>query len=86
MSTTYSTCPHVQPTCARCAEVGHESTDCKAREKSVNCKRDHPSNSRSCPTGSTEKEITVLKIKPHTQKLSVLFPHKRRFLELAMGL
>ncbi|GFW85113.1 hypothetical protein TNCV_3248531 [Trichonephila clavipes] len=23
-----------QPTCTRCAEVGHESTDCKAREKS----------------------------------------------------
>ncbi|GFU73457.1 uncharacterized protein TNCV_137431 [Trichonephila clavipes] len=49
-----------QPTCA---EVGHERTDCKAREKCVNCKGDSPSYSRSCPTWSTEKEITVLKIK-----------------------
>ncbi|GFX27894.1 uncharacterized protein TNCV_3083171 [Trichonephila clavipes] len=78
-----------QPTCARCAEVGHDSADCKAREKCVNCKGDHPSYSRSCPTWSTEKEITALKIKnkiSYPEELGVLFPHARQFLELVMQL
>ncbi|GFX91012.1 uncharacterized protein TNCV_2283041 [Trichonephila clavipes] len=64
-----------QPTCARCAEVGHECTDCKAREKYVNCKGDTPSYSRFCPTWSTEKEITALKIK---NKIS--YPKDRRII------
>ncbi|GFV56726.1 uncharacterized protein TNCV_4689511 [Trichonephila clavipes] len=32
-----------QPTCSRCAEVGHDSADCKAKERCVNCKGDHSS-------------------------------------------
>ncbi|GFT11953.1 uncharacterized protein TNCV_192361, partial [Trichonephila clavipes] len=52
-----------QPTCSRCAEVGHDSADCKAKERCVNCKGDHSSFSRSCPTWLLEKEITALKIK-----------------------
>ncbi|GFX25494.1 uncharacterized protein TNCV_1407601 [Trichonephila clavipes] len=52
-----------QPTCSRCAEVSHDSADCKANERCVNCKGDHSSFSRSCPTWILEKEITAVKIK-----------------------
>ncbi|GFT76628.1 uncharacterized protein TNCV_3646411 [Trichonephila clavipes] len=62
-----------QPTCSRCAEVGHDSADCKAKERCVNCKSDHSSFSRSCPTWLLEKEITALKIK---NKIS--YPENRR--------
>ncbi|GFW69829.1 uncharacterized protein TNCV_2549441 [Trichonephila clavipes] len=62
-----------QPTCSRCAEVGHDSADCKAKERCVNCKGDHSSFSRSCPTWLLEKEITALKIK---NKIS--YPEARR--------
>ncbi|GFW25066.1 uncharacterized protein TNCV_3155691 [Trichonephila clavipes] len=62
-----------QPTCSRCAEVGHDSADCKAKERCVNCKGDHSSFSRSCPTWILEKEITAVKIK---NKLS--YPEAQR--------
>ncbi|GFW17460.1 putative RNA-directed DNA polymerase from transposon X-element [Trichonephila clavipes] len=55
-----------QPTCSRCAEVGHDSADCKAKERCVNCKGDHSSFSRSCPTWILEKEIAAIKIKNKT--------------------
>ncbi|GFX73334.1 uncharacterized protein TNCV_4206841 [Trichonephila clavipes] len=51
------------PTCTRCAEVGHDSADCKAKEPCVNCKGDHSSFSQNCPTRILEKEITAVKIK-----------------------
>ncbi|GFT76676.1 uncharacterized protein TNCV_3135031 [Trichonephila clavipes] len=66
-----------QPTCSRCAEVGHDSADCKAKERCVNCKGDHSSFSRSCPTWILEKEITAVKIK---NKLS--YPEARRVVSL----
>ncbi|GFX62929.1 uncharacterized protein TNCV_1100221 [Trichonephila clavipes] len=43
--------------------VGHDSADCKAKERCVNCKGDHSSFSRSCLTWILKKEITVVKIK-----------------------
>ncbi|GFW95758.1 uncharacterized protein TNCV_19891 [Trichonephila clavipes] len=57
-----------QPTCSRCAEVGHDSADCKG---------DHSSLSRSCPTWISEKEITAVKIK---NKRS--YPEARRVVSL----
>ncbi|GFX96293.1 uncharacterized protein TNCV_2291811 [Trichonephila clavipes] len=62
-----------QSPCSRCAEVGHDSADCKAKERCVNCKGDHSSFSRSCPTWLLEKEITAVKIK---DKIS--YPEARR--------
>ncbi|GBM15379.1 hypothetical protein AVEN_270891-1, partial [Araneus ventricosus] len=50
-------------TCARCAVAGHESNDCTAKEKCINCKGDHPSFSRSCPSWKMEKEVVTLKFK-----------------------
>ncbi|GFX25529.1 uncharacterized protein TNCV_1407951 [Trichonephila clavipes] len=45
----------------------------KAKERCVNCKGDHSSFSRACPTWLLEKEITALKIK---NKIS--YPEARR--------
>ncbi|GBM18956.1 hypothetical protein AVEN_1578-1 [Araneus ventricosus] len=50
-------------TCARCAEVGHESTDCTRTEKCVNCKGEHTSFSRNCSAWKQEREIISTKIK-----------------------
>ncbi|GBM18428.1 hypothetical protein AVEN_213768-1, partial [Araneus ventricosus] len=50
-------------TCARCAEVGHESTDCTRTEKCVNWKGEHTSFSRNCFAWKQEKEIISTKIK-----------------------
>ncbi|GFX06356.1 uncharacterized protein TNCV_2938841 [Trichonephila clavipes] len=47
----------------------------RQEKKCVNCKGDHPSYSRSCPTWSIEKEITALKIK---NKIS--YPEARRIV------
>jgi hypothetical protein len=49
-------------TCARCAVVGHDSEKCN-NEKTVcvNCKGEHPSFSRLCPSWQAEKEVQVLK-------------------------
>ncbi|GBN88506.1 hypothetical protein AVEN_193971-1 [Araneus ventricosus] len=60
--------------CARCSELGHDSTDCKRKEKCVNCKGEHSSFSRLCPKWQLEKEIISLKIKkevsyPEAKKL-----------------
>ncbi|XP_055924734.1 uncharacterized protein LOC129956812 [Argiope bruennichi] len=50
-------------TCARCSEKGHESQQCSAPEKCVNCKSEHTSFSRLCPSWKLEKQITTTKIK-----------------------
>ncbi|GBL82172.1 hypothetical protein AVEN_252368-1 [Araneus ventricosus] len=50
-------------TYARCAAAGHESTDCTAVEKCVNCDGKHTSFSRSCPKWKVEKEIVATKYK-----------------------
>ncbi|GFY28226.1 uncharacterized protein TNCV_4395601 [Trichonephila clavipes] len=62
-----------QPTCPRCGESDHDSSDCTKKEQCVNCKGEHPAYSRSCPTWITEKEITAVKIK---EKIS--YPEARR--------
>ncbi|GBN98795.1 hypothetical protein AVEN_87921-1 [Araneus ventricosus] len=54
---------HGTLTCARCAKVGHESTDCTRAEKCVNCKGEHTSFSRNCSAWKQEKEIISRKIK-----------------------
>ncbi|GFW07813.1 uncharacterized protein TNCV_3919461 [Trichonephila clavipes] len=58
----YIRCP-VRPYIPNPLQVGHDSADCKAKERCVNCKGDHSSFSRSCPTWLLEKEITAVKIK-----------------------
>ncbi|GBN11439.1 hypothetical protein AVEN_193274-1 [Araneus ventricosus] len=50
-------------TCARCAEVGHESTNCTRAEKCVHSKGEHTSFSRNCFAWKQEKEIISTKIK-----------------------
>ncbi|GFW51402.1 uncharacterized protein TNCV_4603521 [Trichonephila clavipes] len=62
-----------QPTCPRCGESGHDSTDCTKKEQCLNCKGEHLAYLRSCPTWITEKEITADKIK---EKVS--YPEARR--------
>ncbi|GFT84072.1 uncharacterized protein TNCV_1149511 [Trichonephila clavipes] len=52
-----------QPTCPRCGESDHDSSDCTKKEQCVNCKGEHPAYSCSCPTWIKEKEITAIKIK-----------------------
>ncbi|GFT13430.1 uncharacterized protein TNCV_3200611 [Trichonephila clavipes] len=72
-----------QPTCSRCAEVGHDSADCKAKERCVNCKGDHSSFSRSCPTWLLKRRSrpSKLRIKFRIRRLGVLYRHARQFLE-----
>ncbi|GBN09357.1 hypothetical protein AVEN_156316-1 [Araneus ventricosus] len=62
-------------TCARCAEVGHESTDCTRTEKCVNCKGEHTSFSRNCIAWKREKEIISTKIKKQ-----ISYPEPRRLV------
>ncbi|GBN17206.1 hypothetical protein AVEN_87587-1 [Araneus ventricosus] len=50
-------------TYARCAGVGHESTDCTRTEKCVYCKEENTSFSRNCSVWKQEKEIISTKIK-----------------------
>ncbi|GFV81729.1 uncharacterized protein TNCV_1703841 [Trichonephila clavipes] len=52
-----------QATCARCSEVGHDSPDCKAREKCVNCKGEHTSYLDRAQTGLWRKKSLPLKLK-----------------------
>ena len=48
-------------TCARCAEVGYNNTNCERTERCINCKGDHPAYSISCPKWILEKEIQAVK-------------------------
>ncbi|GFX38226.1 hypothetical protein TNCV_3838251 [Trichonephila clavipes] len=68
-----------QPTYSICAEVSHDNADCKGKERCVNCKGDHSSFYRSCPTWILEKEITAVKIK---NKLS--YPEARHVVSARM--
>ena len=54
---------HREEMCANCGEPKHsaDKTDCKRPPKCVNCKEDHPANSRQCQTWHTEKEILKVK-------------------------
>lgn len=61
------------PCCARCGLPEHETKDCKASYKCVNCSGDHPAYSRSCPRWKLEKEILHIKV---TQNLT--FPEARK--------
>ncbi|GBM00622.1 hypothetical protein AVEN_77414-1 [Araneus ventricosus] len=63
-------------TCARCAAAGHESTDCTAVEKCVNCNGKHTSFSLSCPKWKVEKEIVATKFKNN-----ISFPEARRLVK-----
>ena len=64
--------------CAHCGEAKHsaDETDCKRPPKSVNCKEDHPANSRQCQAWHTEKEIQKVK---YTRNIS--FPEARKIVE-----
>ncbi|XP_055932751.1 uncharacterized protein LOC129962782 [Argiope bruennichi] len=54
---------HGTLTYARCAEGGHESSECTAPEKCVNCKGQHTSFSRLCPIKlNIEKEVVSEKV------------------------
>ncbi|XP_055938149.1 uncharacterized protein LOC129968319 [Argiope bruennichi] len=66
-----------QVTCARCAEKGHDSQQCTAQEKCVNCGGDHPSYSRTCSRWKLEKEIITIKIKE-----DLTYPEARRKIEI----
>ncbi|GBM65821.1 hypothetical protein AVEN_12881-1 [Araneus ventricosus] len=68
-------------TCARCAEVGHDSTDCTAKEKCINCKGNHTSFSRDCSAWKQEKEIITTKSfgTPHHGKFQTLQCCKIKF-------
>ena len=69
---------HREEICANCGESKHsaDETDCKRPPKCVNCKEDHPTNSRQCQAWHTEKEI--LKVK-YTRNIS--FPEARKIVE-----
>ncbi|GBL75160.1 hypothetical protein AVEN_194410-1 [Araneus ventricosus] len=63
-------------TCARCAEVGHDSSQCTATEKCVNCKDAHTSFSRDCSAWKLEKEIITTKIKKR-----ISYPEARKLVK-----
>ncbi|MEW8544157.1 MAG: hypothetical protein AB2693_11540 [Candidatus Thiodiazotropha sp.] len=67
-----------QTICANCGQPQHsaDETDCKNAAKCVNCKGDHPANSKLCQAWHTEKEI--LKVK-YTRNVS--FPEARKVVE-----
>ena len=54
---------HREEICANCGQPKHsaDETDCKRPPKCVNCKEDHPANSRQCQAWHTEKEILKVK-------------------------
>ncbi|GBN70127.1 hypothetical protein AVEN_238793-1, partial [Araneus ventricosus] len=52
--------------------LGHESTDCTAVEKCVNCDGKHTSFSRSCSKWKVEKEVVATKYKHN-----ISFPETR---------
>ncbi|XP_055944735.1 uncharacterized protein LOC129975654 [Argiope bruennichi] len=60
-------------TCALCAGKEHDSQQCTAQEKCVNCGGNHTSFSRSCERWILEKKITTIKIKEN-----ISYPEARR--------
>ena len=69
---------HREEICANCGQPKHsaDDTDCKRPPKCVNCKEDHPANSKQCQAWHTEKEI--LKVK-YTRNIS--FPEARKIVD-----
>ena len=47
--------------CGTCGEKEHEGTGCLNTPCCVNCKGEHPSNSRDCPIWKAEKDIQKIK-------------------------
>ncbi|GFS19254.1 RNA-directed DNA polymerase from mobile element jockey [Elysia marginata] len=43
--------------CVKCGEPGHRGEECKRNPRCVNCKGEHPANSRSCPKYMKEQAI-----------------------------
>ena len=48
-------------TCARCAKVGHDSSNCERTERCINCKGDYPAYLKYYPKWIFEKEIQAVK-------------------------
>ena len=73
---------HREEICANCGESKHsaDETDRKRPPKCVNCKEDHPANSRQCQAWHTEKEILKLSIPGiyHSLKRGKLLKHTRQ--------
>ncbi|XP_055941654.1 uncharacterized protein LOC129971702 [Argiope bruennichi] len=57
--------------------AGHDSQQCSATEKCVNCGGDHPSYSRNCSRWKLEKEVTIIKIKEN-----ITYPEARRRVQI----
>ncbi|XP_055951574.1 uncharacterized protein LOC129987639 [Argiope bruennichi] len=64
-------------TCARCAGKEHDSQQCTAQEKCVNCGGNHTFFSRSCERWILEKKITTIKIKEN-----ISYPEARRKISI----
>ncbi|GFS06292.1 RNA-directed DNA polymerase from mobile element jockey [Elysia marginata] len=43
--------------CVKCGEPGHRGEECKKELRCVNCKGEHPANSKSCPKYKEEQAI-----------------------------
>ena len=69
---------HREEICANCGQPKHsaDETDCKRPPKCVNCKEDHPANSKQCQAWHTEKEILTVK---YTRNIS--FPEARKIVD-----
>ncbi|GFR68592.1 nucleic-acid-binding protein from mobile element jockey [Elysia marginata] len=50
-------CRAKEELCVRCGEPGHGSEECKRDVRCVNCKGDHPANSKSCTKYQEEQAI-----------------------------
>lgn len=59
-------------TCARCAEVGHDTKSCEKTELCANSKGDYTAYSCSCPNKISEKEFRVVKINQNVSYLQIL--------------
>ena len=67
---------HREAICANCGQPKHsaDETDCKRPPKRVNCKEDHPANSKQCQAWHTEKESLK-----YTRNIS--FPEARKIVD-----
>ena len=63
-------------TCSRCSGVEHDSQNCIEVFSCVNCKKDHPSYSRSCEKWIREKEIQTIRTKEN-----ISYPEAKKIVE-----